>query len=161
MADSYGFHPHQSTETFEAAVKRSIAALKKIEAEFDTIVATGASGTTVASVVAYLMGKQLVIVRKPGENSHCYDPLSGDIKALARTVWLDDFVSGGATYERIVKLVGRPRWALLYYLGSHFQCVSSTHLGLVAVERYALHDSTPNFLYMDRVTEDTDERFLP
>jgi adenine/guanine phosphoribosyltransferase-like PRPP-binding protein len=71
--------------------------------EFDTIVATGTSGMMIAPIIAVRMGKNLVAVRKPDEQSHSYDRLQGTFGK--RWIFLDDFVASGSTLRRVIRAV--------------------------------------------------------
>ena len=88
--------------TVKTACRRIRAYEKKNEITIDAIVACGVSGTTVASAVAYELGKQLTIVRKEDVDSHAEKNIEGILTHRHRYVIIDDFVSTGATMEFIV-----------------------------------------------------------
>lgn len=69
------------------------------DVKFDTFVATGLSGLMIAPVVAEMLGKNLLAVRKPRESIHSNNRLQGTLGE--RWVFLDDFIGGGATFERV------------------------------------------------------------
>ena len=149
------FHPHHNQQKFNEVVNRCKHALALIPEEYDTIAVRGASGTVVGSVLAYLTGKKLAVIRKDGENPHCYAGVScADVPNPSRTVWLDDFIGGGGTYAAVIKaLRGRPRWVILYYTGTRFACVSPLQAGLVS-------HTQSDYLFVDAPNGDTEERFM-
>ena len=69
--------------------------------KYDTIVVTGSSGMLVGPVIARALRKKLLVVRKPEEyeSSHSSAKLLGELGE--RWIFLDDFVSGGATFRRV------------------------------------------------------------
>lgn len=78
---------------------------KLSELEFDAIACAGISGLTVAPIVAHLMDKNLIVLRKCSENSHASQEIEGMIDGLdrpIRIVILDDLIDTGATINKIV-----------------------------------------------------------
>lgn len=72
--------------------------------EFDTLVATGLSGTVVAPILAHELGVNFFIVRKPDDlSTHSYKRAVGHIGR--RWVFLDDFIDTGRTLTRVRKQV--------------------------------------------------------
>lgn len=72
--------------------------------KYDTIVGTGLSGTIFAARVAPGLRKKFAIVRKPDDNStHSGSRIEGHIGK--RFVFADDFVSGGTTMKRVLKMM--------------------------------------------------------
>lgn len=67
--------------------------------EFDTLVGTGLSGAVVVPSLALALGKPFVIVRKPNDGSHHNGTMIGNLGA--KWVFVDDFVSSGATRRRV------------------------------------------------------------
>ena len=74
------------------------------EVDFDTIVGTGFSGGVVIPFLAAAMGKDFVLIRKEDDDSH-----HGPGKLLGtlgqRWIFVDDFVSSGATQKRVLAKV--------------------------------------------------------
>lgn len=71
--------------------------------DFDTMIGTGLSGSLVVPLLARGMGKRWAIIRKPTENSHADDVFEGEIGD--RWLFVDDFISSGATLNRVVDAV--------------------------------------------------------
>lgn len=94
---------------FDIAWQDQALALDHIRAavegvEFDTFVATGLSGATVAPLAAYVLKKHWLIVRKDDDQStHSRRRHVGYLGA--RWVFLDDFISSGATLFRTVRSI--------------------------------------------------------
>ncbi len=78
-------------------------------ADFDTVVATGVSGMSVAFPLAVRLGKRVAILRKPeDESSHSGN--AGTWQGWAdvprrRCLWVDDFIGTGDTELRIMDAV--------------------------------------------------------
>ncbi len=66
---------------------------------FDTIVVHGVSGLVIGATLAYLLKKQLCIVRKHDEYSHSACKVEGH--EPERYIFVDDFISGGATLRHV------------------------------------------------------------
>lgn len=68
--------------------------------KYDTLVGTGMSGAIVVPILARALRKKLLIVRKPEDHasSHASQPWLGQLGQ--RWVFVDDFISSGATYGR-------------------------------------------------------------
>ena len=75
------------------------AKLRLADVDFDTLIGTGFSGSVVIPSLAMAMGKTYVLVRKPGVSSHSHRDLLGELGE--RFVFVDDFVSSGATRRRV------------------------------------------------------------
>jgi hypothetical protein len=104
-------HKHISTsEHFKKAldaselqlvVLESIALLSPIE--FDTIAFIGLSGAVVAPIIAYEMGKELLMIRKSGgaDKSNSGQWIEGNVGAK-RVVIVDDLISSGKTISQVM-----------------------------------------------------------
>lgn len=72
------------------------------DVDFDTFVVTGLSGASVASLLAYTLGKNYLILRKPDDTStHSSRRAVGKIGK--RWVFLDDFICSGDTRDRVME----------------------------------------------------------
>jgi len=141
VASEYSnFHPHRDPLIFRNVVEEAIKDLEPIKDEFDSIAVIGASGTVVGSVVAYLMRKNLVVVRKVGENPNCEQHVTGNHWDVKRTVFLDDFVCGGNTLQRVIEVLrGRPAFAYMYYR-SPFFAVRAEVAGYMGIRLHLFKD---------------------
>lgn len=72
--------------------------------DFDTMVGTGLSGALVVPRLAEALGKRWMVVRKPNDGSHSAQ--RGEGMLGRRWVFVDDFISTGATYFRVCKTIG-------------------------------------------------------
>lgn len=74
------------------------------DVDFDTLVGTGFSGGVVIPALALAMGKKFVLIRKETDDSH-----HGEGRLLgtlgARWIFVDDFVSSGATRSRVINKI--------------------------------------------------------
>lgn len=74
------------------------------DVDFDTFVATGLSGVSVANMLAHALDKHVFLVRKEDDKSnHSGDPAAGFLGK--RWIFLDDFVDSGKTRERVKRVV--------------------------------------------------------
>lgn len=81
----------------------SAAEMLLADVEFDTIVCTGVSGIVFATPLAMSLEKRLLIVRKDNESSHGEYRAEGSLGR--RWLFVDDFVSSGDTFRRVVSSV--------------------------------------------------------
>ena len=87
----------------EQQIEQARAALRGCA--FDTLVGTGLSGALLVPRLAEAFGCHWLLVRKPKheERSHAHEIAEGN---LGRAwVFVDDFISGGATCRRVVEAV--------------------------------------------------------
>lgn len=85
-------------EVIETAKER----LKDVD--FDTLVGTGFSGSIVIPSLALAMGKKFVLIRRDNDNSH--HGKGRPVGQLGeRWIFVDDFVSSGATRQRVLTKV--------------------------------------------------------
>ena len=85
---------HQPERIIEQA-KQQLAGV-----EFDTFVATGLSGVNVAGLLAHALGKTTLLIRKDDDTSNHSGARAAGVLGR-RWVFLDDFVSSGATRRRV------------------------------------------------------------
>jgi orotate phosphoribosyltransferase len=72
--------------------------------QFDAIACRGVSGLTIAPIVAHLLDKPLIIVRKPNESAHSTNKYEGCYN-FKNYIIIDDFVSTGGTVGKIQELI--------------------------------------------------------
>ncbi len=91
---------------FEKAKKNvqlAVKILRKNKVKFSSIAVSGVSGLTFGSMLAFYMGKKLVVVRKTITKHSGYKILySGPI---GNYLFVDDLIDTGATFNRVVKNV--------------------------------------------------------
>lgn len=98
-------------------VKKIRDFLKKKKIKFDSFVGRGVSGITMASMLAYSMNKNLVIVRKDRTNNHSGQLVEGIITNEHQFIIIDDFVETGETIEQIDRAIhnyGTVKGVVLY-----------------------------------------------
>jgi adenine/guanine phosphoribosyltransferase-like PRPP-binding protein len=91
----------------KALIKKNI---KKTGIQPTGIVSTGISGNTFASILAYELDLDLVIVRKAGESSHASKRVEGlciGDNVENRLIIVDDFIDTGDTIKRIILEVNK------------------------------------------------------
>lgn len=93
--DHYFCRAFSEYETLESELVK--AARRR---DFDTIVGTGLSGSLVVPALARKLGKHWAVVRKPGVSSHSGERVCEGTLG-ERWLFVDDFVSSGATLERV------------------------------------------------------------
>jgi hypothetical protein len=67
--------------------------------DYDTMIGSGLSGALIIPILARALGKLWAIVRKPNDTQHTSALFEGSIGE--RWVFVDDFVSSGATRNRV------------------------------------------------------------
>jgi hypothetical protein len=74
------------------------------DVDFDTFVVTGLSGSLVAPVLAWVMGKKFFVLRKPNDGSHHARHGALWVGSLGkRWIFLDDLVDSGLTRQRVFR----------------------------------------------------------
>ena len=87
-------------------VERATDALSEHQDRFDSIVVTGVSGIVVGAPVSVLMGKALVVVRKPDDMStHSFFSVENILQIGNRYLFLDDFILTGSTEKRVESII--------------------------------------------------------
>lgn len=141
---------HTGLVTFDYAVKETEVAIHDKLHKFDSVLCTGLSGITVASIICYMYSKHLVILRKPNEQSHG-KWLEGnwldenlDVRPY---IIIDDFISGGLTLRRMLAVAPKdpPEYVVLYGRDvNHIVCPRTSEndepveLSRVAPHRYQI-----------------------
>jgi adenine/guanine phosphoribosyltransferase-like PRPP-binding protein len=84
-------NPEEKKKVFNRAYK----ILKERSDEFDAIAVSGMSMALIAPVLAWRLKKEIILVRKPGEDTHSCCKFEG--RTNQRVVMVDDLVSSGET----------------------------------------------------------------
>lgn len=79
--------------------------LRQYGDRFNTIIVQGVSGMCVGFPVALQLGKDIVVLRKEGEDCHDGFTLVGLIGIGDRVLFLDDFINTGDTRKRCRRAV--------------------------------------------------------
>lgn len=96
-------------DTRKKVIRKAMKFLKTHKDSFDVIAVTGSSGLLVGPVLADKLGKELILVRKPTENSHSSAQIEFTNKLYdthkdkkIRYFIIDDLVASGETVMNIV-----------------------------------------------------------
>jgi len=101
VARFYGDEPLRDPKGF---LRMARSRLRRVD--FDTVVATGLSGIPAATLLGNSMRKHILIVRKPDDTSNHHGGKSvGELGQ--RWIFVDDFISSGATRRRVAEEVVR------------------------------------------------------
>ena len=85
---------------FEHNIHKLICAIENSKIEFDSIAFCGISGALYAPTVAYILGKELILVRKSSEICHSSCVVEGFVHSK-KYIIIDDLVAYGSTIRRI------------------------------------------------------------
>lgn len=84
---------------------------KQVKVPFDVLVGTGVSGITGLMTLRALLGVNIAIVRKEGENSHSpyrVERTDSCENAVGRKwIFVDDLIDSGRTFNRVASLFGK------------------------------------------------------
>jgi hypothetical protein len=83
-------------------IKRAVDELSNVD--FDTIAFRGNSGACFAPIIAHLMGKKLILVRKSEARGHSAYLVEGETRPR-KYIIMDDFIAGGNTWREIHEAV--------------------------------------------------------
>mgnify|MGYP003296079843 CR=1 FL=1 len=88
----------------QSVIREAVDILRPVASEFDTLVGTGFSGGIIIPALALRLRKKFVLIRKENDDSHHG---SGRLLGELGTRWIfvDDFVSSGATRRRVIEKV--------------------------------------------------------
>lgn len=92
--------PLTSSKKRLAVVNKAVGILANVD--FDSIAFIGMSGALLAPVLAFVMGKELIALRKHGSQSHSWHSIEGFNKTK-RYIVVDDFICTGNTVRDIAK----------------------------------------------------------
>ena len=91
-----GFDPHRIHEQASELLESH---------DFDTVVATGVSGTIALPMVAFAHNVNMLVVRKSQENCHSWLDCEGVLGS--KWMFVDDFIHTGDTFRRVHDAVTR------------------------------------------------------
>jgi len=102
----------------DQALRLAVDTLKSTNVEFDTIAFCGMSGAMFAPILAYLMDKDVLCVRKD-EKCNSFNVVEGH-KSAERVLIVDDFRSTGRTIRRIMYRTRRLCGKSVVFVGALF-----------------------------------------
>ncbi len=108
-------HTELSVEGCRRVVTNSLKQLQPVADRFDALAVRGVSGLTIGPILAYEMGKGLIVVRK-GETRHSLCDVEGLLGPTVRYLIVDDFIASGATMREIQEQIGRRGRFVGYHL---------------------------------------------
>jgi hypothetical protein len=152
------------------SVRRCLRALRSVESTFDALYVTGLSGSIPGAVVAYLMRKEIVVLRKQlgddcgtASHGHVIEGGAFDVPGM-RFMILDDFVSQAGTLRTLlaqfpskcklagVMLYGHPRSS--NEVAGGIAKVFHTHPATGQPVKWHLVRRGPNSMLFDLVRQD-------
>lgn len=95
-------------ETISKLVKK----IKESNIEFDSIAFTGMSGSLIGPIVADMLKKDLILVRKQAENCHSSLFMEMSNEKSKKAIIIDDCIVSGNTIRHIIKNLSRKEIAL-------------------------------------------------
>ena len=106
---------YEREKHFSAAVKT----LRKVS--FNTIVCTGVSGLVFAPTLAFLLKKQLVVVRKTTEGTHADKICEANFMVgdIGKWIFVDDFIESGATLKKTKTAITKEYSPFANYAGCY------------------------------------------
>lgn len=99
------YHGENGLADIAQTVKEAVRDISPYKRRFDFIAVTGMSGCLIGAPVAVALGIPLVVVRKKGDTSHSWRPLINGSAAFGKYLFLDDFISVGTTFRRLVNVL--------------------------------------------------------
>jgi adenine/guanine phosphoribosyltransferase-like PRPP-binding protein len=127
----YQSHSGYFTRAFGDLDSIAAAVTEHVPVEYDTMIGTGLSGTLVVPTLARILRKHWAIVRKEA-SPHTSKMVEGEIGD--RWLFVDDFVSSGATLRRVQAAVADLRQWDVY--GAQ-RPLSTVFVGTFQYEEYA------------------------
>lgn len=96
-----GYHRYTNGKRLKGIVEKSARLLQESGLNFDTIAIQGASGFLVGSPLAMVLGKDLMIIKKPGEKTNYRFGVMG-AGSNQKILLVDDCVDTGATLANML-----------------------------------------------------------
>lgn len=130
----YAFHVHapasQQVKRFKETLERNHVDLDS----FDTLVGTGMSGALIVPTLARALRKHWLVVRKPDDGTHDYHGAVGQIGE--RWIFVDDFLSTGKTFQRVMRWINDNAQGRVYdYKSDSYKTTKTTFVGTYMYER--------------------------
>jgi adenine/guanine phosphoribosyltransferase-like PRPP-binding protein len=91
-----------SSESFHNALLKAKNDLKG--KHFDAFAVRGSSGMIFGGALAELMGKQLILVRKPKDSTHAWRTVEGD-DSIKTYIFVDDCIDTGHTFKTVYRKI--------------------------------------------------------
>lgn len=89
-------HTPEQRDKIIAAIRDSLSDKMDL---FDGFVVQGYSMTIIGSILAHVLGKDIAVIRKPGEKRN--SSYNSEGRHSQRWVFVDDLIASGATYTRV------------------------------------------------------------
>jgi adenine/guanine phosphoribosyltransferase-like PRPP-binding protein len=99
------YHGETGLADIALTVRAAVMDIGPYRQRFDFIAVTGMSGVLIGAPVAIALDIPLVVVRKKGDTSHSWRPLINGTDADGKYLFLDDFISVGNTFRRLVNVL--------------------------------------------------------
>lgn len=88
------------TSSLKEHARLAASCMRTISAPYDTIAFSGMSGAMIGPILAMRLGKEMVLVRKPKDDTHSSHKVEG-YPDVTNYIIVDDFTCTGDTAERI------------------------------------------------------------
>lgn len=133
-------------EDRDSVISRALRALAPIE--FDAVAVRGMSGAMIGPVIAHEMHKDLILVRKQGDEAHSRGSYCHHLSDIENYVIVDDFITTGHTLKEIIKCVSnlRPKAKIAGFYGYDAGFQRELFEGSVNVESHARYTGCPRFI---------------
>jgi len=95
------------------------------DVEFEGFIGMGLSGSMVAPLLAYALGKRFAIVRKkssPRSHSATPEGIESGLKDGDRWLFCDDFISTGETRKTVIDRIKTHHVGEVTYVGDYLYC---------------------------------------
>ncbi len=116
-------HLNYLTEAITGQGHIVVAAQRSLkDVEFEGFVGMGLSGSMIAPLLAFVMGKRFAIVRKRDRaqsHSATAHGIESGLKAGDRWLFCDDFISGGQTRATVVERIREHHVGHVEYVGDY------------------------------------------
>lgn len=102
------YHGDNGLKDLAAEVMSAALSLAAYRYDYDAIAVTGISGLSVGAPLSLITNKKLVVIRKESETAHSSaHPGMTELKDGDRYIFVDDFISSGATAKRVRSAIER------------------------------------------------------
>lgn len=88
----------------DKTIQRCVKLLEPTQDKWDTIAVRGVSGLLIGPVLAHLMRKELIVIRKPEDDTASRSKIEGHVTACSYVI-VDDLICSGSTCVQIMRAV--------------------------------------------------------
>ena len=145
-----------SPQQQKAIIDRLVECIHDSGEQFEAIAFRGFSGALVAPMIAVMLEKKLIAVRKTEESSHAYGSIEGHADSSSYVI-VDDFMDSGRTVEAIIDALSGKKPTALFFWNTDNYSYSGDQCEEFECQAYSVgrreYDTLTEYKFHDRPTK--------